>query len=168
MNLQAKMIKVNEVVYIDKKQGAEMLLSKITTIDTDKFMEIGKYRGFLLKAAFDGFTGDYKICICGKKEYKTELGSDSLGNITRLNNLIDKIPELLEKEKSKLESLKSQIENAKKELEKPFDREEELKEKTARLEELNSALKLSEATPEIIAELEEKEIKQSQKSSHER
>jgi N12 class adenine-specific DNA methylase len=162
------LIKVNEVVYIDKKQGAEMLLSKITTIDTDKFMEIGKYRGFLLKAAFDGFTGDYKICICGKKEYKTELGSDSLGNITRLNNLIDKIPELLEKEKSKLEGLKSQIENAKKELEKPFDREEELKEKTARLEELNGALKLSEATPEIIAEPEEKEIKQSQKSSHER
>lgn len=147
-------IEVDTTLYTDKKEGAEKLLERITAIDikAEKPELVGKYRGFPLKAGFNGFLQEYEVLLCGQREYKIKMGGDAAGNITRLNNALSKIPEYLTEEKAELQNLSAQIERGKEELKKPFEKEEELREKSERLIELNALLKLDEKTPEVIAE----------------
>ncbi len=93
-----------------------------------------------------------------RREYKTTIGEDALGNIARLNNALLKIPEYLEKEKAEIQNLYEQIEQGKEELKKPFEKEEELREKSDRLIELDTLLKLDEKTSEVIAEPDEQSV----------
>lgn len=151
-------ITIDNTNYIDKKQGAEMLLTKVYSIDAMGLTQIGKYRGFSIKISFDRHTQFYKIHLCGKGEYITDVGFDTLGNIARLNNLLDKIPEMLEEDKAVIKNLMTQIENGKEELKKPFDKENELLEKSSKLNELNSILNLDKKTIEVIAEPEEETV----------
>ena len=152
-------IKIDNVVYNDKKEGAKMLLTKITSFDEAKeLVDIGEYRGFLIKGGFNGMTQEYYVNLCGKQTYNVEIGQDELGNITRLNNALSKIPTEVKRIKENIDNLYKQIEEGKEELKKPFDKEQELNEKSKRLNELNSILKLDEKTPEISATQEETEI----------
>lgn len=149
-------IKVDDALYLDKKEGAERLMAQITLIGTDDKPEtVGEYRGFVLKASFDGIAKEYKMWLCGEYEYKVTVGSDPVGNITRLNNALQKIPAEIQACKNEMQDLSAQIARGEEELKKPFEKEEELKEKSARLIELDVLLKLNEKTPETIAEPEE-------------
>ena len=152
-------IKIDNVVYNDKKEGAKMLLMKITSFDEVKeLVDIGEYRGFLIKGGFNGMTKEYYVNLCGKQTYNVEIGQDELGNITRLNNALSKIPTEVKRIKENIDNLYKQIEEGKEELKKPFDKEQELNEKSKRLNELNSILKLDEKTPEISVTSEETEM----------
>ncbi|GEM_PF-809598 len=147
-------IKVDGTLYRDKKEGAERLLERVAAIDmgTDAPEHCGEYRGFRLKAAFNAIMKEYQIWLCGEREYKVSVGRDALGNIARLNNALLKIPEQIEMEKLEMQDLSDQIERGKEELQKPFEKEEELREKTERLIELNALLKMDEKMPEVAAE----------------
>ena len=79
------------------------------------------------------------------------LGDDIFGNVTRLDNEIEKFPEYLTKCREKLETLKKQLESAKSEVKKEFPQEKELEEKTERLGELNVLLDLDKKD-EVIME----------------
>lgn len=81
------------------------------------------------------------------------LGDDVFGNITRLDNAIERLPDLLEKTIEELESTKQQLETAKIEVEKPFAKEDELKEKQHRLDELNILLNMDKRENEIVGEV---------------
>ena len=148
-------IQIDSVVYTDKKEGAEMLLKKVSTIFTNEPVQIGIYRGFNMKVSFDSFEKEYNIYLCGKTEHKATIGSDALGNITRLDNAIERIPKALKDYKEEADILLIQIENGKEELKKPFQYEQELTEKLERLIELNNALSLDKKESEVIAEQEE-------------
>ena len=91
-------------------------------------------------------------------QHKVTLGSDVFGNIQRIDNVLDSIPEKITKAQEQLENTKTQFENAKQEINKPFPQEQELMEKTARLNELNILLNLDKKENEIVDnEIEEKE-----------
>ena len=107
----------------------------------------GSYRGFKLEVYYDTFNSTYCLNLCGKAKHKVELGSDALGNLTRIENELAKLPARLEAAKTKKAEIISQFENAKVEVEKPFAFEEELKEKTDRLNTLNIELNLDEKAP---------------------
>ena len=125
--------------FIEKKEAGEKILSLCKTItSTEQSLLIGSFRDFEMKLSFQG--KHFEITLEQANDYRIELGEDALGNITRINNAIDNIPRLLEKQKEKLQQIHSEVEKAKIEIEKPFLQEEELKQKSKRLAELNAEL----------------------------
>jgi hypothetical protein len=83
-----------------------------------------------------------QLLLRGAMTYITDLGTDTFGNITRINNTLEKLPERLEGARAQLADIEKQIEAAKSELEKPFSQEAELAEKEARLALLNADLNI--------------------------
>jgi len=90
------------------------------------------------------------MVLRGKTDYKAELSTSPVGNMLKLENLChgisSKVPEL----EKMLEQYQRDLEQAKEEYEKPFMQEEELKEKTARLNELNVQLDLEKEKVENV------------------
>jgi hypothetical protein len=133
---------VDGVVYAEKEPAAKALLEacKGVTDKTDK--PIGEYMGFKLALRYDSFTKQMQLLLRGAMTYVTDLGTDTFGNITRVNNALEKLPERLDGAKSQLTDIQNQVEAAKSELEKPFPQEAELQEKEARLALLNADLNI--------------------------
>ena len=75
---------------------------------------------------------------------KVHLGADALGNITRINNLLDSYPEKLSEAQQRLEIVYEQLANAKEEVGKPFPKDVELNQMLERLAELNALLNMDE------------------------
>ena len=138
--------------YTDKRQAGEFLISKIKSIKkTDDFkseeVKIGEYRNFDLFAYYDSFSNQYKFNLKGEENHYGEFGADGIGNITRMDNVLDKMPERLEQTLGKLSDIESQLETAKLEIQKKFPQAELLKEKTLRLAEVNSLLDMGQKEP---------------------
>ena len=135
--------------YTDKRQAGEFLISKIKSIKkTDDFkseeVKIGEYRNFDLFAYYDSFSNQYKFNLKGEENHYGEFGTDGIGNITRMDNVLDKMPERLEQTLGKLSDTESQLETAKLEIGKKFPQDELLKEKTLRLAEVNNLLDMGQ------------------------
>ena len=119
---------------------------------------LGKYRGFDLELSFEAFEKVYQVKIKGDASRTVSLGTDAAGNITRIDNAIEKISERLELQRQELESVEKQLAIAQKEVEKPFDKEQELTEKTERLSVLNGLLNVDKKQNEIVdSEIDEAE-----------
>ena len=125
-----------------KKAGTAILeaCQEITDSEAPP-MEIGSYRGFKLILSFNVF--GHHMTLQGALSYKTDLGGDLRGNITRLDNTLDRLPQFLEEAGARLKDLRQQTEAAMAEAGKPFPREEELRCKSARLVELDAQLNLN-------------------------
>ena len=106
----------------------------------DKKNEIAEYRGFKVSTYFSTYDNKYKLCLKGNAEYFAEFGADPSGNILRMDNLIEKIPEIKKDFENKLTAYQEELNNAKEEVVKPFQQEKILKEKKERLSELNKLL----------------------------
>lgn len=135
--------------YTDKRQAGEFLISKIKSIrKTDDFkseeVKIGEYRNFDLFAYYDSFSNQYKFNLKGEENHYGEFGMNGIGNITRMDNVLDKMPERLEQTIGKLSDTESQLETAKLEIGKKFPQDELLKEKTLRLAEVNNLLDMGQ------------------------
>ena len=135
--------------YMDKRQAGEFLISKIKSIKkTDDFkseeVKIGEYRNFDLFAYYDSFSNQYKFNLKGEENHYGEFGADGIGNITRMDNVLDKMPERLEQTLGKLSDTESQLETAKLEIQKKFPQAQLLKEKTLRLAEVNNLLDMGQ------------------------
>lgn len=142
-------ITINGEIIRDKKIAGEKLLEAIKTVKLNESKVIGQYRNMDLEVSYNFFTNEHNFTLKGATNHSGELGTSSDGNITRLDNAIDKIPERLNRLEEKLVSTKEQLENAKEEVIKPFEKADELKTKVLRLTELNKLLD--------IGEVEEKE-----------
>ena len=134
-------------IYTEKKQAAAALLVACQRMKSPNPAEIGSYKGFAMFLSFDTFERQYRLELRAEMNYAVILGDDGLGNLTRIEHAIEKIPENLEKAKQALQEVQTQMENAKEELKKTFPREEELEGKSRRLQELDSLLNLDQ--PEI-------------------
>ena len=138
------------VTYAEKADAGQMLLALCKENPQSKPAEIGSYRGFKLEVYYDPVNSNYCLNLCGKSRHKVELGSDALGNLTRIENELSRLSVMLTAAKTRKEEIVTQLENAKVEVEKPFAFEEELKEKTDRLNALNIELNLNEKDPSAI------------------
>jgi N12 class adenine-specific DNA methylase len=146
------------ISYTEKAAAGEMLLAICKEYPLSAPIEIGSYRGFKMEIFYDTVGTHYCLNLCGQAKYKVELGSDPLGNLTRIENELSKLPARLEAAQIKLTETIEQLETAKVEVQKPFTFEEELKEKSERLNALNIELNLDKKDPAVLdAEPEEAE-----------
>lgn len=126
---------------------------------------LGSYRGFQMTLYFDSFEKLFKISLQGALTYKVGLGTDVFGNIQRIDNLLESMPTRQIEYKEKLKNLEIQVENAKQEVAKPFPREDELKEKSARLDQLNILLNMDKRENEIVDGIQDEGEIQPQRES---
>ena len=146
------------IKYTDKAAAGEMLLAICKEYPLSTPTEIGSYRGFKMEVFYDTVNAHYCLNLCGKAKYKVDLGFDPLGNLTRIENELAKLPARLEAAKTKRTETIAQFETAKVEVQKPFAFEDELKEKSERLNALNIELNLDKKDPAVLdAEPEQSE-----------
>ena len=138
------------VTYTEKADAGEMLLAICKDYPMSASTEIGSYRGFRMEIYYDTVNAHYCMNLCGKAKHKVDLGSDALGNLTRIENELSKLPARLEAAKTKKAETIAQLETAKEEIKKPFAFEDELKEKTERLNALNIELNLNEKDTSVM------------------
>ena len=141
---------LNGVTYKEKADAGGMLLAICKENPLSQPIQIGSYRGFQMEVFYDTVNAHYCLNLCGMRKYKVDLGTDALGNLTRIENEIAKIPARLEAAKTRKEETIAQLETAKEEVKKPFAFENELKEKTERLNALNIELNLNEKDKSVI------------------
>ena len=138
------------VTYTEKADAGEMLLAICKDYPMSAATEIGSYRGFRIEIYYDTVNAHYCMNLCGKAKHKVDLGADALGNLTRIENELSKLPARLEAAKTKKAETIAQLETAKEEIKKPFAFEDELKEKTERLNALNIELNLNEKDTSVM------------------
>lgn len=138
------------VTYTEKADAGEMLLAICKDYPMSAATEIGSYRGFRIEIYYDTVNAHYCMNLCGKAKHKLDLGADALGNLTRIENELSKLPARLEAAKTKKAETIAQLETAKEEIKKPFAFEDELKEKTERLNALNIELNLNEKDTSVM------------------
>lgn len=143
--------------YNKKEMAGKTILEICKTKENSELEEIGEYRGMKLELQINVARQEFELFLKGKSEYKISLGNDIYGNITRIDNALSNIGKELEENKNELENTKKQFENAKIDVKIPFDKENELKEKSTRLDRVNALLKLDEKENIIMEDDERSE-----------
>lgn len=134
----------------EKKAAGDAILGLCKSMTSPEPISIGQYRGFDMELSFDTFSREYKITLIHQLRHTVTLGTDIFGNIQRLDNTLGAFEERMAACAEQLENTRVQLENAKAEVQKPFPQEEELKTKSARLNELNAMLNLDKRENEIV------------------
>ncbi|MNM65081.1 hypothetical protein D3C81_765050 [compost metagenome] len=149
-------------VYTERPQAGEvlMLLSKVTELE-HQAAKVGEFRGFDLHLSRLGFD-HVNVQLRGAACYSTELGESILGNITRLENILDKIPTKIAVTEQQRDSSLQQLEAAKKEAGRSFDGEQKLQKLVARQSEINSVLEFKELQNEGLSLKNDEEESQPQ------
>lgn len=156
-------MQIYDVVYTEKKEAGQAIIEACKAMKSAEAVLLGRYRGFPMKLSYDSFQKVFIISMYGKQVYHVPLGSDIHGNITRLDNKIQELPDKMLRWQDELENLKVQLENAKEEAQKEFPQEEELAEKVARLGELNVLLDMDKKDQVLLDDGEGVEIEPEQK-----
>lgn len=154
---------INGEHHTEKKAAGEAIIRIMKSFkNSSETLPVGSYRGFTMEMYISrGFRLEYILAIRGAMTHTINLGTDALGNITRIDNCIDHLAGDLEKTEKNLAETEKQLEIAKESLKEPFSREEELQEKQARLNELNALLNVDKRDNEFCdEEPDESEIKQ--------
>ena len=141
---------IKGTIFTERKEAGEKIIEICKSMTNPEPLEIGDYKGFKIILSFDTMDRKFYVSMKNNLSYKTELGSDPSGNITRIDNVLNGIETRLSSIENNLEDTKKNYESAKKEIEKPFPQEEELKTKSKRLDELNIKLNLNNKDKEII------------------
>mgnify|MGYP002541868834 FL=1 len=156
MSEESISIDILGTTYTDRKEAAKALIETGKLCSTTQILQIGSYRGFELEGCVNVITAEIQIVVKGELAHPISLSSVGSVNLIRLDNVLQKLPEQIELEKGKLEALIQQQEDAKKQLQEPFGQENELREKTKRLEELSCELDVdSHGKPEVANANEE-------------
>ena len=149
-------MQVGGKTYTEKEAAGQELLDYCKQWKGSTLSWIATYRGMSIGLDYDIVSQKYFVNLNGSMTYKVELGSDPRGNITRIDNKMESVPDRIAKEKLALDELCRQEQAVKDELQKPFAQETELKEKQIRLAQLNAELDIDDKTP-IEAAIEEEQ-----------
>ena len=141
---------VSGVSYSEKAEAGQAIINVCKSMNSPDAIPLGEYRGFQMELYFDTVQRNYVVKLKGETSRDVPLGDDAHGNIVRIDNGIERFEETLADTKNSLENTEKQFETAKQEIEKPFAKEEELKAKTARLDELNILLNMDKKENEIV------------------
>ena len=143
-------------VLLDKENAGAALMEAKKDATGLEPVNIGSYRGFEMSVTLENFGKNYILTLRGEMSHRVELGSDPRGNLIRIDNALNAIPDRIATAQKSLEDTKAQLETAKAEMGKPFPQAEELAVKSARLAELNAELNIDqrsqvERAPEEVA-----------------
>lgn len=141
---------VSGVSYSEKAEAGQAIINACKSMNSPDAIPLGEYRGFQMELYFDTVQRNYVVKLKGETSRDIPLGDDAHGNIVRIDNGIERFEETLADTKNSLENTEKQFETAKQEIEKPFAKEEELRAKTARLDELNILLNMDKKENEIV------------------
>ena len=126
----------------DKENAGAALLDTCKEVKGSDPVPVGSYRGFAMSVSFDAFRQEYMLLLKGQMTHRATLGADPRGNLTRIDNALSQMPQRLEAVKNQLDNLYQQQAAAKAEVGKPFPQEQELRNKSARLAELDVLLNM--------------------------
>ena len=141
---------VSGVSYSEKAEAGQAIINACKSMNSPDAIPLGEYRGFQMELYFDTVQRNYVVKLKGETSRDIPLGDDAHGNIVRIDNGIERFEETLADTKNSLENTEKQFETAKQEIEKPFAKEEELRAKIARLDELNILLNMDKKENEIV------------------
>ncbi len=141
-------MKVGSMDYYSRKEAGAALIEMCRQISCDETV-IGEYQGFQMSAVQTFFCTKCQIHIKGRICHESEASSDPFGIIQRLDNVLEAMPDKLQELQQELDNVCHQLETAKQEVLKPFEKEQELLEKSARLAELNALLNMDECAESV-------------------
>ena len=154
-------IELQGLHYDERVAAGEALMQILPTIMDTEPVHVGSFRGFDVEVSLEQF-GKHVLTLKGALEHHVELGADARGNLRRIENALTALDKKLGALNTRLADLQRQVENAREELEKPFPQENELREKSARLVELNAELDMENNAepqeaekPSVLAKLKE-------------
>lgn len=139
-------------LYAERENAGKAIIEACTHMNGAETVSIGSYRGFSMLLSYDGAANEFRMVLKGKLSHTAVLGADAGGNVTRIDNALEKITEHLANARSQLAHTTEQLENARTEMTAPFPKEAELAEKTRRLNELNVLLNLNEQDRPVMAD----------------
>ncbi|WP_410795780.1 helicase-related protein [Paenibacillus sp. J5C2022] len=148
---------IKDFTYTERTAAGEALLDACKGMTSPDPQAVGSYLGFSLWLSFDSFHKEYKVMLRGALSHTTTLGADAGGNITRINNTLSDLPAKLEHAREQLVTLQKQMGTAKEQIETPFEKEQELQTKTARLSELNALLNMDKRENEGVDSVPDEE-----------
>ena len=138
--------------FSDKEEAGKAILEAVKTVVDMKSVRIGHYRGFEMSLELGAFGREYILTLRGRMAHFTTLGSDPRGNIQRIDNTLGSMESRLKTVQDQIATLQKEQEAAKEEIAKPFAQEDELREKSARLIELDTLLDIGKGSPEVMPE----------------
>jgi len=138
--------------YTDKREAGEAILAATKAMTSPEPVPLGIYSGFSMEVSFDRISREFKCDLIGRLRHTVTLGVDALGNIIRIDNVLDAIQQRHDSCREQLEDTRQQMANARAEVDKPFDKEGELMEKTSRLAELDALLNMDDRESEVIGD----------------
>ena len=136
--------------YTEKKAAGSAILEACHNMANPDAIPLGQYRGFELELYFETFSKEYRLTMKGALSHTVSLGTDIFGNIQRMDNMLGSFEDLMHNAEAQLQNVRVQLENAKHDVELPFPQEEELRTKSARLDELNISLNMDRPENEIL------------------
>lgn len=137
-------MQVDGNLYTKKEQAGGAILAFCKEHDLNISKEFGAYCGFILLGQYDAFAQKYQVLLKGSRTYRVELGSDAVGNITRIENELERLPTYLAQKKESIQILQHQEKDMKEKMNTPFEQEKLLQDKEARLHQLQAKLKVEE------------------------
>ena len=158
-------MQIKGISYDEKQEAGKAIITACKEMKSPDPEMIGVYRGLSMELYYNTFSKEFVINLKGNIKHQVSLGTDIHGNITRLDNAIAKFEDNLLRCQERLETTKVQLETAKQEVEKPFPQEEELKEKVARLGELNALLDMDKKDSTLLDAEPDEEIEEKEKSN---
>ncbi len=169
-NMESKFVgmTVKGIAYTEKAQAGVAILETCKLMTTPEPQELGSYVGFPMFFSFDSFGKQYQITLQGTIGHLVTLGVDVHGNITRLDNALADIPKKLAYCQEQLKTLRQQMETAKEQIDIPFEKEQELQMKSARLAELNILLNMDKRENEMIDSEPDEEMTERKAVGYER
>ena len=147
----------------DKDNAGAAILEAFKEAKGLEPVPIGNYRGFAMSLTVEDFGRDFVLTLKGQMTHRVSLGKDARGNLIRIDNALNQMPERQKNAQERLDNLYAQMATAKAEIGKPFPQEDELRTKSARLAELNAELNIDDKTP--MERLAEPEIAKSSRPS---
>ena len=145
-------MQIGDNAYTEKKEAGQAIIDACKAMKSPEPVALGAYRGLSMELAYSSASQEFVITLRGKGKYRVPLGTDIYGNITRLDNKMNELPDNLSRCREVLETVKSQLESAKIEVQKEFPQEKELEEKVARLGELNALLDMDKKDRVVVDE----------------
>lgn len=134
-------------LYTERKVAGQAIIEACTQMkNVSERIDLGEYRGFPLTLWADTQTQKFQVTMKHSLSHTIELGSDPVGNMARLDHALNIMVENLEENRANLENLTAQMEEAKIEVQRSFPQEQELAEKSDRLNVLRIALNMDGKT----------------------
>lgn len=135
------LIKIGKTNYRERTEAGQAMLEMSMRCRSGDTLQIGEFRGFEILVQKNFIDTNY-LFLRGQADYQAEFSTSPVGNMVRLENLLQGFESTQQDCIKKIEQYQRDIQQAKKEYEKSFPYEEALKQKLARQKELNEELDL--------------------------